>query len=288
VLPWYLQLPAGLGRWRVTAYWLNGFPGWGEALKAPALLAWSFVSGNGYWGYSAWGTYLALALFGLVLVLLCRALFMRPTPSRSRLLYLWLFAACAGPVAFDVLGNTCTSLIPRYALAGMPAAFLLAGFGLHRLRRGYRIAAVALIMLAWSPGISKILHSRSRAWEPYRQVGNCLEQGKRPGDVVIVHSIPSGVLGVARYVSADTRMASWVGQLRRRRVPDDIEAFIAGRQRAILVQIHAVNEPAPEESWLRENARCLSEVREENARLLFFAPLVGDRFARSAPRLSRF
>ena len=50
-----------------------------------------------------------------------------------------------------------------------------------------------------------------------------------PGDLVLVHAIPSGVLGIARYLEADVPMAAWVGQLGRRRVPEDLDGMLAGR-----------------------------------------------------------
>ncbi len=46
-----------------------------------------------------------------------------------------LFAACVGPLAFDLLRGTFASLMARYALAGLPAAMLLLGFALSRLPR---------------------------------------------------------------------------------------------------------------------------------------------------------
>ena len=72
-------------------------------------------------------------------------------------------------------------------------------------------------------------------------------------DVVVVHSIPSGVLGIARYAEKPIMLFSWVGQLKQRRVPDDIESLLAGG-RIVLIKLHAVGEPAPEEDWLRDHA----------------------------------
>jgi hypothetical protein len=72
---------------------------------------------------------------------------------------------------------------------------------------------------------------------------------------MIVHSVPSGVLGIARYMPIEIPTASWVGQLRQRRVPQDVERFISGRDRVILVKINEVGEPAPEEGWLLERSR---------------------------------
>jgi hypothetical protein len=78
------------------------------------------------------------------------------------------------------------------------------------------------------------------------------------------------VLGVARYLEADLPMAAWVGQLGRRRVPDDIEALVAGRPRVAFVRVHDVGEPAPEEDWLRAHASLLGERRIGSASVAYF------------------
>ena len=56
-------------------------------------------------------------------------------------------------------------------------------------------------------------------------------------------------------------LASWVGQLGMRQVPQSIYALVAGRTRILFVKVHDVREPAPEEDWLRANAEVLSEIR---------------------------
>jgi hypothetical protein len=86
------------------------------------------------------------------------------------------------------------------------------------------------------------------------------------------------VLGVSRYAEPDVLIASWVGQLRQRRVPESVEALTAGASAVVLVQIHAVGEPAPEADWLRDNATVVSEVRRERAHLMTFRPRIGARF----------
>jgi hypothetical protein len=91
-----------------------------------------------------------------------------------------------------------------------------------------------------------------------------------PPDLILVHSIPSGVLGVARYLAAEIPMAGWVGQLGRREVPSDIEALVRGRPRVAFVRIHDVGEPAPEEAWLRTHATVLLEQQREGATVIYF------------------
>jgi hypothetical protein len=277
VLPWYVVLPESLGRWRVTWYWLNTPIGLRQALSAPFGLVWSFLSGQGLWAGATRSRWLAALAFGVAAVglgLLGRRLF---TGERG-LVWLWVGAACTGLVVFDLWRGTSTSAIPRYALAGLPGVLVLAAVGLSRLRPAARVAVLLAILLPWSSGVRALLHLPYRQYEPYRQVAASLNATVTAADVVLVHSIPSGVLGIARYVDGATMVASWVGQLGQRRVPADAEALTEGRARVILVKIHEVGEPAPEEAWLRAHARLVDESQRQAARVSVFRPLSGERF----------
>ena len=59
-------------------------------------------------------------------------------------------------------------------------------------------------MISWIPGLRAIYTEPSRANEPFRQVAGFLGREATAGDVVIVHSIPSGVIGLARYMTTRT------------------------------------------------------------------------------------
>jgi hypothetical protein len=190
----------------------------------------------------------------------------------------WLAAACIGPVLFDLLRDTSASALTRYALAGLPAAMLLAGLMLSRLGPGVSAGLVALILLAWTPGIWAVLTQASRYRQAYRDTARTAGRCAGPSDLVIVHSIPSGVLGVARYLPLDVPVAAWVGQLGQRRVPDDVRQLIAGRRRVVLARIHDVGAPAPEQDWLREHARLVGEATGESSTVLCFEPASGLTF----------
>jgi hypothetical protein len=278
VLPWYLQLPASLARWRVTGSWLNGALSLGQALGAPVLLGWNLLAGRGIWGGSRWmDRLLALALLVLAIAVWRRGL--RPLLSPVHcLLWLWLLAVCFGPVAFDLLRSTLASTIARYALAGLPAAMLLLGFALSRLPPRGHAVFLGLIIGAWLPGIRAVFHD-ARSWQPYVRLGRDLSADATPGDLVIVHSIPSGVLGVARYMTANLPVAAWIGQLDRRRVPQDLDALLPGRRRVVFVRVHHVGQPAPEEDWLRRNATLVKQRKIRSADLLYFIPKAGTAFA---------
>ena len=277
VLPWYSQLPASLARWRVTGTWLNGALSWQQAFSAPLLLAWDFFAGRGTWGGARWMDRCLAALFILMAVAIWRRGVRPLFAPLPRLLWLMILAACLGPLVFDLLRGTLASLVGRYALAGLPAAMLLAGFALSLLSPAANYGLLALIVFAWSPGIRAVFHN-PRQWEPYALIGGELSHWSRPGDLVIVHSIPSGVLGVTRYITSPVPVAAWVGQLGERRIPGDIEALLAGQRRVALVKVHQVGEPAPEEAWLRSHATLVKQARIQTADLLYFVPANGLTF----------
>jgi hypothetical protein len=85
-----------------------------------------------------------------------------------------------------------------------------------------------------------------------------------------VHSIPSGVLGLARYMEASVPMASWVGQLGTRRVPESVVALTASRRATFLVVAHSVGEPDPERAYLEEHARLVRDDWLESVRIVEF------------------
>lgn len=277
ILPWYLQLPSSLSRWRVTGSWLDGPLPLAQVLSAPVLLAWNLLAGRGIWGGSRWMDR-ALALVLVVLAVAVWRHGLRPLFAPvPRLLWFWLVAACVGPVVFDLLRGTFASLMARYALAGLPAAMLLVGFALSRVPPRVNAGLLALILCLWSPGILAVFRD-PRSWEPYAQLGRELSDWAGPDDLVIVHSIPSGVLGVTRYMNSTASVGAWVGQLGSRRVPQDVQRLLAGRRRVALVKVHHLGEPAPQEDWLRRHATLLKHRKIRSADVLYFAPRAGAFF----------
>ena len=91
--------------------------------------------------------------------------------ARGRL-FLWatFAAACAGPVIFDLAQHTYTIAVRRYAIAALPAAFLLAGLALSRFSRpAMRSFLLLLIVAAWMTGLLSIYRDRS-PWCPIRDL----------------------------------------------------------------------------------------------------------------------
>jgi 4-amino-4-deoxy-L-arabinose transferase-like glycosyltransferase len=305
VAPWYARVPESLTRWRVSGSWLAEPLRWREALTRPFELAWSLLAGGSFWG----GSPLVdggLAVAWLLLALhLLRSGRLRDVLGRERLLlWLWVGAAVFGPLAFDLLRHTGASRVPRYILAGFPGAMLLAALGIEQLRGRAHAAFVALVLLAWTAGLWPILAHRARPEAAYPTLGAELSAWARPDDLVLIHSIPSGVIGLSRYLRPDVPVASWIAPLGLRRVPDDLERLLQGRRRLALVQVHNMAQPAPAEPWLREHSRLtrreifdgaqdrltadttglpppqLAALREHKLiEIFYFAPANGETFA---------
>jgi hypothetical protein len=262
ILPWYVHVPESLGRWRVTGDWLSGSPPWFMALAAPFALPWRLLFSPGLWSSLRWVDGIALGLCLLLIFALWRnglwrCLFRR----RSILLWLWLLASCLGPSVFDLLRNTSAALVPRYAIPGMPAAMLLAGLAMSRLHLRANLAFLALFLLAYVPGIWDLFSHSPRLWEPYAAVGATLAAATGPSDLILVHSVPAGVLATSRYLDTSADMASWVVQLGTRQVPGSLKVLLDSRRKVALVKIDDIDKPSPAEAWLREHASLIGETK---------------------------
>jgi hypothetical protein len=283
ILPWYIMVPESLGRWRITRGWLELEPRHFDALRA----TWNnysqfFSGGSSVWEYrlrsTAEAASAALALFAVVAAAMVWRLRLRMFCGERLLLWLPFAAACAGPLAFDLVQHTYTVAVPRYAIAALPVAYLLAAVGLSCLGRRTRLIMLALIILAWAPNVLSIYRNQSRNWSPIREISHAACANGSPSDLILIHSIPSGVLGIARYADGPAELASWVGQLGTRRVPESLNALAAGRTRILFVKVHAVGEPAPEEDWLRANAAVFHKTRLGSGTIVDFRPMDSETF----------
>ena len=284
VLPWYIEVPASLARWRVTGGWLEGELQWPWALARPFLLAGSLLSGRSYLGGSRWADRVVIGLaLVLVIWLVHRGGARRIFSERGLLLWGCLASACAGPLVFDLLQHTTTTNVPRYVLPALPAAILLAALAISQLPPRIQLAALAVVLLAWLPGSWVVTAARApRPWEPYPELSARVAAWARPGDVVLVQSIPSGVVGVARYLKSEIPLASWVTQLGTREVPADVERLLHGRRRAAVATIHDLGASDALEAWLRVNARLLGreKFRSSSAEIAYYGPADGETFTR--------
>lgn len=282
VAPWFAQVPASLARWRVTGDWLNGVLMWPNAALEPIRLSASLLGAKSDLGGWQQGDLALIVILATLAVLLARAGSARTMLVRPVML-LWAcwIAAAVGPLAFDLARQTTTSTIARYYLAGLPAAALLAAIAISRLPRPASVAVLAAVLLTWLPGTWKASRAPVlRPNEPYTILDQRLERWAQPGDVVLVRSYPSGVIGVARYLERDIPLVAWVTQLGTRRTPADLERVLRGRRRVALATIHAGGASDPVQPWLEANARLLGRdsFRRSSAEVLYFAPLHGETF----------
>jgi hypothetical protein len=280
VLPWYSKLPESISSWRVTHDWLKWQPVRFDHLAASGDLVTQFFSGRGQylWLDHRTSNLVALMLFGIVAVTIAWRRRIHVFDGQRLLLWLLFGAACAGPLVFDFVQHTYTAAFPRYAIAALPAAYLLAAVGLACFGQRTRVIMLVLIVLAWAPNVLSIYRTESRSWSPIREISRAASLNSAPTDLILVHSIPSGVLGVARYVSGPAVLASWVGQLGTRHIPGSLQELIVGRTRVMFVKLHEVREPAPEEDWLRANAIVFRERRLVTGRIVDFRPINSETF----------
>jgi hypothetical protein len=255
IAPWYAQVPDALRAWRVTGDWLDTPLSAGQLAYGVFRLGGSLVNGYGVWR----GVLLTMPVQLVLLAVLAASVVRsgaRPLLTRDRqLVLLWLAASVLGPVLLDVVRHTAMSRIERYALPGLPAAMLVFALAVDHVFRPVGIAVLVGTVLAWLPGIREVAKSSPRYWEPFPTVATELADWTDARDLVIVHSIPSGVIGVARYIDPATPIASWVVQLGARTIPDAAAALVAGRCRVAVVRTHDLGSgQSALDAWLREHA----------------------------------
>lgn len=272
LLPWYIRVPESLSNWRVTVDWLKWRPSSFDRFDAFRHLVLQFFESSG-----RRPSIILLILFAIAFAVLFWRLRLRVFAWRRLFFWGTFVASCAGPLVFDLVQHTYTVAVPRYAIAALPAAFLLAGLALATLRPPARSVVLLLIVSAWTMNLLSIYRDRS-PWSPIRRISRAASVGGSPSDLILVHSIPSGVLGVARYETGPAAIASWVGQLGNRRTPESLLRLAAGRKRILFIKVHQVGEPAPEEEWLRSHATVFHEPNFPSGTLVDFRPLNGKTF----------
>jgi Dolichyl-phosphate-mannose-protein mannosyltransferase len=255
VAPWYGQVPSALARWRITGTWLNDPLHWPQQATRPFELAWSLLAGGSHWGGSPTVDAGLAALYVLLALWLIRGGRLRSLflPDR-RLVWLWVAVAVLGPWVFDLVRHTGASRLPRYVLGALPAAMLLVAFAVQPLPGRLRAAFVGLVLLGWTAGLAPMVRQPSRPGAVYGALASELERGVRPEGVVLVHSVPSGVIGLSRALSHEMPFLVWIEPLGLRRT-DELPALLQSRRQVALVQVHNVGLASPAERWLQEHGR---------------------------------
>jgi hypothetical protein len=251
VSAWYVEIPTSMSQWRVTKGWLDGLPDSRRMLRAPLDLIASLVSARGKWDRrAAWPNAFLLAVFALLGVSLFASRFRRALIFGG----LWLGSACLGPIVFDLLQNSHTALIPRYALAGLPAAMILAGVALARLPRVATVPILALIIALWTPALGTISGSSFRGSEPFRQVTEELDSRVGAEDLIVIQSIPASAAGLARHLRGSALVLPWTERLREGDAICQLEDAVRGHAKVALVRVQRGFGPKRAIAWLEQNS----------------------------------
>ena len=169
-----------------------------------------------------------LILFGVIATVMVWKMWGRVL-SRGRLLLFLLFVAiCAGPFAFDLVQGTYSVAWPRYAIVAWPAAYLLAAVGLTCFRSRTAMVILILIVLAWVPNLLGLKRTRFW-WAPTREISQTLWIDSSPSDLVLVHSIPSGVISIARYATGPAKKTKLLDRTARESSSAAIDHFARPR-----------------------------------------------------------
>jgi hypothetical protein len=291
IAPWYIQIPDTLSYWRVTAGWLDNPLAPEQMVIAPLLMGWSFVSASGVWESPFAAEWALVALYALLIIVVVRKNFPDLFSIDRQLLWAWVVAACVGPLIFDLLRGTNASLVARYALPGLPAGLLLVATATSWLSRKWQTTFVLLVLLAWTPGIYGTFAEPSRPWQPFPEISAELQSAVGSNDLIIVHSIPGGVLGVARYLKTDALMVSRVIRLHQRDTESDMQQLVKGRCGVAFVRVHDLDNPSPEEDWLNEHGRLERRVIFSDwarAEILYYElGLSNEKSGNRCPRMNR-
>ena len=279
VLPWYIHLPENLAQWRITEAWVKWEPAdYNRWIALRDIFVRHFTGDGQYlWHAPRLAQLGALFAFGLAAVITFARFGRHVMSGVALLVALWFAFACVGPWVADIARGSFIAQYPRYASAAMPAACLLGGWALANLGRRLAWSAMALVVLCWSPSVATIFQSRARSGQAIRDVAKHVG-GFGASDLMLVHSIPSGGILLARYLNTAVPFAIWTGQLGQRELPESMEALVAGRKTVVLVKLHTVGEPAPEEIWLRANARLVKNKQLGDVFIDEYRSLRGDLF----------
>ena len=271
LLPWYVTAATASGDWRVTQGWLSVHPTDYSRSRAIRKQMVQFFSGGGtgFTQFRRWSSFLSLLLFMFVAGAMAWRLRWQTFQGSRLMLWLWFVVAAATPSLIDLLSGTYFTNNSRYALPALPAAYLLAGMGIACFADRTAAILLVLIIVSWGDVISG---------EPFRAIAQSITAHNTPSDLILVHSIPSGVLGIARYSDKSSAVGVWVEQLGQRRVPESIQSLIAGRSRVFFVLAHPLGEPVPEEEWLRAQSIVSNDRWRQRIKVVELQPKVGESF----------
>ena len=188
ILPWYLELSESLASWRITKDWLKWRPREFDRLAVSRDLVLQFFSSRSkLWPDHRISDIAALILFGFVAAAMVWRLRAHVFSQSRLLLWLLFVATCTGPLVFDLVQHSYTAAYPRYAIAALPTAYLVAGAGLACLGQRIRVIVLVLIVLAWAPNVLSIYGNQSRNWQPIREVSHSVSANSSSSDLILIH-----------------------------------------------------------------------------------------------------
>lgn len=278
--PWYVQLPDVFAQWRITQEWVT----WkSEAYSVPKVAAdsltrWFAGDGNYLWRPHRKAGAAALLVFALSAVAMLWRERRKTFAQRECLILAWLFAAAWGPLAVDALRGTFIAEFPRYGSPALPAACVLGGWILASWGGWRSGVALVAVLVCWMPSLRSVHGSDSRSWQPTKEAARRVSVGARAGDLVLIQSVPTGALSLARYLTTPAEAAVWVEQLGQRRLPESLQTLIRGKHAVWLVTLHTVGASAAPEEWLREQGQLAGEQRVGNIAIREFLPRDGGAF----------
>ncbi len=280
ILPWYLTASAYAGHWRVTQGWLTLSPTRYNSSRAIRnhILQFFSAGGSGLWKYERWSALSSLALFALVAGAMMWRLRWRAFAGQRLMLWLWFGVAAGTPSMVDLLHGTYFANNPRYTFPALPAAYLLAAMGIACFSKRTMPVVLLLILISWSDAIVKIYRQDSRSGEPFLTVAKTVAVPANPSDLIFVHSIPSGILAMARYSDRTSMIAPWVPQLGGHSGPDSMQRLVAGKSRIFYVLAHPLGESVPEEQWLRARSIVGQDGWTDRIKVIEFRPTAGGTF----------
>jgi hypothetical protein len=218
------------------------------------------------------------ALFAVLALFILRRSLPVLMSKEAQLLWAWALFPCIGLLAVDLFLDTHTSLIARYALAGLPAGLLLIAMALSAQTRSANWLFVAALALAWSPALFMMIEGPPRPVHPFPEMAADIKARLGESDLVIVRSIPGGVVGLARYLDPSTLLASRAVRLHDRDPDTDMPALLRGRCLVALVIAHDLGDPSPQLDWLERQAKPVRTVTFSEAPLAeirYFRPPQG-------------
>ena len=259
ILPWYMKVPETLHAWRIMKDWIKMQPVGFNRLTAAVQLILQNFSGAGHHSSCNFVAVVIFAVIGSVTWLRLR---LQMFAGRRLLLWLLFAAACTGPLLFDFFMHTYTVNIPRYAIAALPIACLLAADALTPLSYATRMVLVVLVLLAWAP--NSLIDYQTGARLSPRHRAEIVSAKATPTDLLIINAAGGGVLSIVRYLKAPlpivTWLPVWVPQPTRR-IPESIREFAAGRTRILWLAAAGSPNITPERDWLRANTLVFEETK---------------------------